>query len=398
MVLSGFTRNKREKLCLSWAGLGVTLFVTSYLWSPSRDGLDVVFYLFMFIPLLLVLPWQKPSMEDYGGWFTITALAYAGTSVVATFWGEIEDFPFFLWHWFVLAFWLCGVSWIFHKRPPDMFQLYSIMIVVGLGVAMTAMIAFYSENSLAERMIGWSVARYPIVVAQTFGAVALIAYVRSLQSTTLKKSCVYFVASLFLLLPVVLSQSRGPALAFIVMAALALVLVRPRPVIISVHVFFALILAIMAHSLTDITQILIDRGISLSYRDVIWRDVWHLALENPLFGSGSVRMDHMQLPSGFFHHPHNAWLDIFYRTGIVGLVLSLAHLLVLTRSFNRSGEILPLYLWLGFGCICVFTDSRVLFWELNSKWFLYWIPAGLIAAALINQQSTPAAAIKKSGS
>lgn len=387
MLLKKFSESERQKRCLAWAGLGVTLFVTSFVWSPSRDGLDVIFYLFFFIPLLLVLPWQKPSMKDYGGWFSVSALAYAAVAVVACFWGELKDLPFFLWHWIVLAFWLCGVSWIFREKSPDMQRIYVILIVVGLLVAATAFINFYSQNPLSERMIGWSVARYPIVVAQTFGAVALIAYILSLQANCLKKSFLYFCASFLLLVPLVFSQSRGPALAFIIMAVVALLLIRPSFKVICLHMIVAIGGIIAALLFTDIAQILADRGISLSLRDVIWREVWVLSLENPWVGSGSVKMDHMQLPSGYFHHPHNAWLDIFYRTGLIGLILSVAHLLILVRSFSRDKELLPLYLWLGFGCLCVFTDSRVLFWELNAKWFMYWIPAGLIGALVMARRA-----------
>lgn len=385
MFIEKLKRESREKLCLSWAGWGMTAFVTSFIWSPSRDGLDVVFYLCFFIPFLFVIPWQKPSMDEYGGWFTITALAYAGTAVIASLWGEPTDFPFFLWHWFVLAFWLCGASWIVKYRNVDIPKLYHTMIIIGLFVGATSFIYFYSRHPLSERMIGWSVARYPIVVAQIFGSVAVVAYVLSLQAKNLRASSVYFLATILLLVPLVFSQSRGPAMAFILMVIVAVLLVRPKREILGLQFSIAFLSVILVLLFTDVAQILANRGISMSLRDVIWREVWQLAIEAPVFGSGSEKMDHMQLPSGYFHHPHNAWLDIFYRTGIVGLGLAVAHLFVVFRSFRAVENIIPLYIWLGFGCICLFTDSRVLFWELNAKWFLYWIPAGLIGAIMTSK-------------
>lgn len=370
----------RTQLCLSWTSWGVMAFVTAFIWSPSRDGLDVVFYLGFFIPLLLVLPWQKPKMNDYGGWFTVSALAYAGVAVIASLWGEPADVGFFFWQWLVLAFWLCGVSWLVSHRELDLRRLYHVMIVLGLIVGFTSFAYFYSRHPLSERLIGWSVARNPTVIAQIFGAVAIIAYVLSLQARSLRTSSWYFVATLLLLVPVVFSQSRGPALALVAMALTALLLVRPTRAIFIMQMSIGLLAVVSALLFTDLGHILADRGISMSLRDVIWRDVWQLALESPVLGSGSVKMDHLHLPSGYFHHPHNAWLDIFYRTGAVGLILALAHLWVLVRAFKPVEHLLPLYIWLGFGCICLFTDSRVLFWELNAKWFLYWIPAGLIGA------------------
>lgn len=31
-----------------------------------------------FIPMLLLLPWRKPEFPQYGSWFSVSALAYAG--------------------------------------------------------------------------------------------------------------------------------------------------------------------------------------------------------------------------------------------------------------------------------------------------------------------------------
>jgi O-antigen ligase len=357
-------------------------FVTSFIWSPSRDGLDVVFYLCFFIPFLLVLPWQKPQPTEYGGWLSLTALAYAGVAAIASLWGEPSDFGFFVWQWITLAFWLCGVSWLACYRELDLRRLYHAMILIGFLVGFTSVIYFYSNHSLSERLVGWSVARNPTVIAQIFGSIAIVAYVLSLQAKNLRASLLYFFATLLLIMPMVLSQSRGPALAFVAMAFVAILLVRPARIFVVVQCFATLLAVVLVMLFTDAASILSERGISMSMRDIIWRDVLILALDSPVFGVGSERMDHLQLPSGYFHHPHNAWLDIFYRTGALGLMLALVHLWVLVRSYKPIESSLPLYVWFGFGCICLFTDSRVLFWELNAKWFLYWIPAGLIGAVV----------------
>ncbi|MBE8716235.1 O-antigen ligase family protein [Cellvibrio polysaccharolyticus] len=384
MVL--MSRARREQIALSWAGWGVLLFVTSFIWSPSRDGLDVVFVLFLFLPLLLVLPWQKPSFNEYGGWINLAALGYAGFATLAVSWGsQSGEWGYFVLHWFVLFFWLCGVCWVFSRQQPDMPRFFNITVIIGVVVAISALIYCYSENPLDYRMIGWSVARYPIVVAQIFGSVAVIAYVLSLQQDQIKRSLVYFLATLILLLPLFFSQSRGPALAFIVVILAALVFIRPSLKILLIHALIGVVLLLPVLLFTDLAQVLTQRGFSWSERDNIWHDVWHLAWQTPWVGSGSLADDHMTIPSGFFHHPHNAWLDIFYRNGLVGLALAVTHLALLLRWFSRDKILLPLYLWLCFGCLCLFTDSRVLFWELNAKWFLYWIPAGLITAMLVSR-------------
>ncbi len=73
-----FKRDWREKKLSSWAFGGLWVFVTAFLWSPSRDGVEAVYALAFFIPMLLLLPWRKPEFPQYGSWFSVSALAYAG--------------------------------------------------------------------------------------------------------------------------------------------------------------------------------------------------------------------------------------------------------------------------------------------------------------------------------
>ncbi|HEY0894326.1 MAG TPA: hypothetical protein VGE32_14795, partial [Cellvibrio sp.] len=82
---------------------------------------------------------------------------------------------------------------------------------------------------------------------------------------------------------------------------------------------------------------------------------------------------------------HNAWLDILYRTGVVGLGLALIHLVLLLWSARQHRNLAPLALWLVYGCGCLFVDSRSLFWEIDAKWLLYWVPAALLAANLVRE-------------
>lgn len=377
------SRTRREQIALSWVATGIFLFTSAFLWSPSRDGLDVMFVLGVLLPLLLVLPWQKPRFNPCGGFFTLTALIYAGFAVVATAWGASpQDWAGFAVQWLVLAFWLAGAAWLFSHRPPDMQRFFNGLVVIGLLVAISAMVNFYASHSLIERLVGWSVVRNPTIVGQVFGSLAILAYALSLQELRMRRSLLYFAATLVLALPLLLSQTRGAALALAIMVVVSWLVIRPAWRILAVQAMIALLLLLPVLLVLDLDRILEARSFSWSQRDRIWHDVWHLAWQTPWLGSGSVLDDHLTLAIGDYHHPHNAWLDIFYRNGLIGLALALAHLLLLWRYFGRDRTLVPLYLWFGFGCICLLTDSRVLFWELNAKWFLYWIPAGLIAAVL----------------
>ena len=104
-----------------------------------------------------------------------------------------------------------------------------------------------------------------------------------------------------------------------------------------------------------------------------------------LWGIGMSESTDIITSVGEYHHAHNAWLDIFYRTGVVGLGLALVHFCLLLWVARRYQNLAPLTLWLIYGCGCLLVDSRSLFWEIDVKWLLYWIPAGLLAASLMRQ-------------
>lgn len=371
---------------LTWLSVGVVLFVTCFLWSPSRDGLDVVFILAIFLPMLAILLAKRISLLEFGGEINVMALSYAAFSALACLWGNPHDWVYFLVNWFVLAIWLIAASYVFVHRPLSLENIFRWMIGIALVVSISSIIIFYQNNPLYYRLNGWSVARYAIVVSQVFGSVALIALVLAFQAQRFSTSFMYFICALLLMVPMALSQSRGPALAIVIMAILALFFARPKFLWLMAKVALVAVILLALIFFTDLLSLVTARGVDWSERDTIWLDVFNLSLDSPLIGIGTEKNDHLMLPSGPYHHPHNAWLDIFYRTGVIGLILALGHLWLLCKAFKPTKDLLPLYMWLGFGCICLFTDSRMMFWELNAKWFLYWIPAGLIAAIYSRDQ------------
>jgi O-antigen ligase len=284
--------------------------------------------------------------------------------------------------------WLFGVAWLHQKKPLDLDRLYKLIIVVGVFVGISTLTVFYAQNPVSERLSGWSVARNPIVVAQIFGVAVLLAWVQSWREINQRRSWIYFIAALVSLLPGLMSQSRGPLLALALTLFLAFLLLRPaaRVWLPQFALLFVAALVYMALSWTSLD--VIKRGFDLTYRDQIWGYVITLIPENFWFGLGVSKDTKLIIADvGIFHHAHNAYLDTLYRTGVFGLILLVAHLGVLLRCWRKNKQLLPLYLWLVFGVLCVMSNTRILFWQLDAKWFLYWIPAGLIAAVQISSLS-----------
>jgi hypothetical protein len=390
MKFNALQREKREPFCQAWAALGLYLFLSAFFWASGPAPLRTVFYVFLLLPFLAVLPWRKFQLEQYGNYFTVSALLYAGYTVLASLWGEPEDFGFYLKQWFFLAFWLTGVAWLFYYREVNLQRLYRVIVGIAVVCALVTLYFFYIHKNynIAARLSGFGLAENSTIVAQIFGLAALLGYILSLQTQNWKMSPLFLLAALVCTLPLVMSQSRGAGLALIVACLLALLTIRPRPAIWVPQVMLVVIALGIFFGLTDMGDILERRGLSFSFRDAIWKELIVYRVPHHLFfGIGMEAEARLIIPDvDVFHHAHNSWIDILYYAGSIGLGLALWHLFLLLRSFSREKDVLPLYLWLVYGCICLFSNGSTLLTRPDAQWLMYWVPAGLLAARIMSQR------------
>lgn len=389
MRLNAMKWARRETFCLSWAALGIYLFLSAFFWASGPAPLRAVFYVFLLLPFLLVLPWRKWRTEEYGGYFTISALVFAAYCVLSSLWGRAADIDFFLKQWFFLAFWLCGVAWLFYYRPLNLQRLYLVVICIGVVCSLVTVYFFYvyKNYSIAARLSGFGLAENSTIVAQIFGVAALLAYLKALQEENWKLSPLFFIAAMVCALVILMSQSRGAAMALVLVCFAGLLIVRPRPLIWVPQVTLAIVGSLALFAFTNMDDVLEKRGISFSFRDAIWLELLDRSLERPLFGLGLERDSRIIIPDvDVFHHAHNSWIDILYYTGLIGLLLALWHWVLLAKSFSRDRDILPLYLWLAYGSLCLFTNGSNLLTRPDAQWLMYWVPAGLLAAVVMGRR------------
>lgn len=390
MQLRSLSLESREAFCLKWLGFGLYLFLSAFFWASGPAPLRAIFYVFFLLPLLMILPWRRWSLHEYGGYFTLSALVFAAYSVIASLWGEPEDFVFFLKQWFFLAFWLCGVAWLFYHRPVNLQLLYWVVIGIAFVSSLSTLYIFYcyEGNPVALRLSGLGLAENPTIVAQLFGVAGLLAYLQSLKSQKLTNALIFFAGAIVCCLPILMSQSRGAAIAFVVVCCLALWLLRPRLSILLAQFSIVLAGAVGAFLLLDLGSVLVERGLSFSLRDVIWGELLQRSLTHPFIGIGYEQNSRITIAGvDVFHHAHNSWIDILYYSGLIGLGLVSWHGWLVARSYSRDKDVLPLYLWWVYGCICLFSNGSSLLTRPDAQWLMYWIPAGLLAGLIMSRRS-----------
>jgi len=389
MTESVFPNNKFERFCRVWLLSGVFVFVTSFFWASGTAPLRNIFYLAIVLPVLFILPWRSFSFQEYGGYFTLSALVFAGYSVLSSLWSVAPDMGRYVKILLFLMVWLGGLAWLFSNVAFSSQRLYQVIVGGGVVGAALTVFLFYSLHGYHSsfRMTGQGLVENPTVVAQLFGVPALLAYILLLRAPTQSARFLLLTSMLVCLAPVFLSQTRGAMVAWLVSAIFALIATRPKFIIWLLHLILVVVSLALVSLVIDWDLIFQQRGTILSYRDVIWLEVLSRVAENILFGIG---IEHKALITiegqGVFEHSHNSWLDILYYSGLIGVVLAIWHVLLLFKSAVLTDDELPLVAWLLFGCICLFTNGSHLLTAPDAQWWVYWVPAALLAAQITRRR------------
>jgi hypothetical protein len=400
----------REGKVAAYASVGILVFLTSFFWAPTRDFMHVVYGLAFFAPVLLVLLLRKPNFNQYGGWFTGLALLYAGYASVSTLWSEAPRFDFFAQHFVFLSVWLAGVAWLASRGQLNIERLCRVLIVTGAVASLVFQLIFHVQGypvgyatDVGTRLglVGFGVTRNSNTIGFVFGATTLLAYVWWLESKGWRQAASRFGLLLLNTSAVLATQSRGPILALAFALSLGFALYRGPSRKWKTHAIAGLLL-LGGFTVAIQQQIIPNRWDSASMASSLRPEIWHhvvsKSVEEHLFlGQGLVKTtriivtgEEARLP--FTHHAHNAFIDAFYWTGLTGLLLMCAHMVYVLRHWSCSPRMLPLLLWFLFGCLTALVDRPGFFEHLTPHWFVYWIPAGLIAALVMaeKQKSPPA--------
>lgn len=138
----------------------------------------------------------------------------------------------------------------------------------------------------------------------------------------------------------------------------------------------------------------LNRG--LTRRDEIWLEVWRVMEEAKefIFGTGiGAPMDFVVLSKSAAVQPHfhNVYLEVFYKTGVVGLTLFVGLIIfVLYRLyFNRKQDEAVLCGALLFSIfIGMFFDYSNVYYSPNLMWLVFWFPLFFSLSVGINFSSS----------
>jgi O-antigen ligase len=179
---------------------------------------------------------------------------------------------------------------------------------------------------------------------------------------------------------ILLSQSRGPLLAFIIVLVMESIFAKNWKMI---AIFLTLLIVFMVFlEFYDLgIRSFYERG--LSYRLILWKGAIRHISEAPLFGKGwFANVNILLIEENIWRSAHNLLLLVCAKGGVIGGGLLL--LLILTtfmhsyKYFVDSGNWIFISIFVYF-IICMTFDYTHILHKPNLGWIIFWMPIALIA-------------------
>jgi O-antigen ligase len=136
---------------------------------------------------------------------------------------------------------------------------------------------------------------------------------------------------------------------------------------------------------TGIHEILLERG--LSHRVEIWQEVIRQLTTECNIWIGCVPGEKIL---GQFDHPHNAYLAMLYRNGLLGASVFLVFIVIF---FARTMRVKSRWMLLSlFGWGCLLTEVNSILASPKPFWIYFWLPVlmAIIETRQVRQDSRPA--------
>lgn len=380
---------------LKWASIGIWIFISSFFWAPSRDGIQSIYLLSFMIPILILLTRNFNTL--YIGRITFSALLFASFGVISVLWNQPADIGHFILNWLVLASLLCGFSFLFIEKKIVLRAEKHYFYFAVLGAVISIITVVYYHNYVKfisifdDRVWGWNAFRNPNEFGALCGIVSLVALTVGMQAKRWKLTYFFYLLSFCSLCGLIASFSRGALIAYALIVPLILIIVRPHIKLWLPPLLLLLFILILITIKFDLFIYLQGRSAAYDSRILIWKEVWDKIQFSFWFGIGMSKDPTINtLTIGPANHAHSAWLDTFFRMGLVGFLLLVWHMKEVFIRFSNDVELLPIYVWLLFGCIATLADGRCFFWEMGSKWFYFWVPIAIIGGIVSRRDKTMA--------
>lgn len=270
------------------------------------------------------------------------------------------------------------------NRNPAHFDLMLRACTLAAGAAAIASIfIFYMSNPFPEtRMEGTGALTNINEYANVYGVFALLALGFAADSRKAITRGLFLLAMVAFLGVAWFGQSRTAFASILIALGVlsGLSLGRGKSYL---PAGLALVVVTLLLAFPEVVQQAFERG--QSFRFIIWSEVWQGIQARPIFGHGLLSQ--LAIDTGARNRPmsvaHNAYLQVFWTGGIIGLLL---FLLLLGSAFRfallrgqQQGDYRMLCILI-FAACAMMTGVDILIARPRDQWILFWLPLAMLMA------------------
>jgi O-antigen ligase len=270
---------------------------------------------------------------------------------------------------------------IFFER---MLQLCTLFAAVAASISI---VIFYSENSFpGTRLMGIGSLTNINEFANVYGVFALLAMSFALRCSALSQKLLFIFTIVVFICVAWFGQSRTAFTSLMISILLFLgLMLKVKKLWYAATLTIMAGIAALALTFPDALEGALLRGEGL--RPLIWTEGWRQAISRPIVGHGIISEIAIETGGQHFNTVHNAYLQVFWQSGAIGLSFFMLLLVVAFRnawSLGRQQEDYTVFCLLIFAVCTMMTGVDTLIARPRDQWMLFWFPLAL----LISYQST----------
>ncbi|MNF52189.1 O-Antigen ligase [compost metagenome] len=368
-----------------WMATGLLWFLLAIAFAPTNKIYQQGLVAFLWLPTLFFGWSMRARLRELWQEQRLLCLSVLGLGLWALLsltWTHDEDPSRGAKRSLYIIVFLLFFPLLANARPE---RVIRIMQWGGLGLALTALLAaikFYviDGNVLTARLVGLGELAHPILGGYVLGLAAV--WLSHWVPRNRWVQAGWAVALAFLAGFVLLSQSRGAALALLLTIIAMPIWCRDR----QSRIVAATALALTMVAFWLLEPLVMARG--ASFRPQIFMASLDMIAQHPLRGLGMGSAYSVSAAGLQFDHSHNLFTHIAIELGVPGLLLWCGVWFAVLREAWRARETIYgrgiIGIWM-FSFLAMQFDAASISGTPRAEWFISWLPVGLATVLVWTQ-------------
>ncbi len=376
-----------------------TVFILGFFLFPTSKFLSNFFYLAVVFPFVILILMKKVDLRSLFSSRTFLLLTlYLVYMFCTLFWADSLGFADLSKYGRRVLYILIFIGVTIHLTQSYSTFLQRLLVLLcftGSIVAVATIVLYYKQHPFpGTRLFGYGLLHNPFKASSLYGIIAIACIYFILQQRTVKMQLLYMGLLVTSLSYMLLAQSRGPLLAFVV-SMLAWQLsawllqgerhLDHRNKLFVVLVLISVVISALFIFNPEYFNLSFLTRISSRHRLEMWEQLFLRIKDAPWFGHGLSATARTITSDGFVYvHPHSVYVGTLLYGGIVGLSFLVAVVLsALWQGFKRLGTPINLTsaIMVFYGALCIGPNGNMLIHHVKPFWLFFWFPLALVVAS-----------------